>query len=542
MPTDITSQLQTATAPVTLQAGDYSISQNVTLGHHLTMLPGATITVPAGVTLKLISSLDAAITQLFKGAGLVDLNKSRIATAYAEWWGAKSNDGTFDNKGPLSAAVAGHPNVELLAADYFINSTWKIAQSHRTVRGAGPRWSPGSQGTRIVLQGGSSHVMQVGTDTKPSGAIENFVTAVHVSNLSLWRSAAPVSPAAGQEANGPSGLRAQYLLYCQFEDVQAPEHSIGFSIAGCVASQFRRCTAFRSTAGSGTGNNIFFGFYLNGHVNIGLAGGNASVYLIDCAASVGGAPPLSSAAGMLLDGAFVDTFVIRFETTTIAKGIVAFGVSASTDPALRKAGNLDLHIHMPILDQCSDRGIEMGNLSNYAAVELIDPYVALAPGALAALHLHDGGGNVTLSGGQFIGYGNNEAGGVGLGLLAEAQKGIRAVGTKILGMARPVGMNACTAFDIAVDVSNPDQNASQAAIRLEGCDRGRIVSFVRGKAGAFPQGVSLVGTGNGHVFIDATGLDPASLTGGAGEKVRIAGSQVTTVGPVGTHYVTGVMS
>lgn len=540
LPTDITATLANATSAVTLAAGDYTISTSVVVVVDLTFQSGAVVSVPAGVVLTLRRSLDAPLSQIFAGAGTVDLNDSRIPTAYPEWWGARIDDGSFDNVPALTAAVDAHPDVRLLAADYFTASTWRITKGHRTVRGSGPRWSPATQGTRIVVRSATAAVMQVGPDVQPAGGLNAFLTGVEVSRLSLWRDAAPLNPPAGQEAVGPTGLRAQYLIHCRFEELHAPEHVTGFYIGGCVATFFRRCIAFRSISGTGGGSSVWFGFYLAGRLAIGAAGGNASVYLTDCSASIGGSPGIADASGLSLDGGFADTFVTRFETTSVARGIVAAGVAADPDAGVRKAGNIDLHIVMPIIDQCSDRGIDLGALSAYAAVEIVDPYIALAPGALAAVHVHNGGGNVTLTGGQFVGFVDADAGGNGLGLLAENQNGVRATGTKIIGCRRPVGLTGCTGFDVAVDVSNPDQVASEGAIYLADCDRGRIASSVRGRAGAFPQGVILAGSGNAHISVETTGIDPACIAGGVANKLRINGASVTSAGVTGTHYVSGV--
>jgi hypothetical protein len=542
MSMDITSLLSTATVAITLAAGDYSIASNVTVPVDLTIESGAVITVPTGVTLTFARDLVAPRSRIFQGAGSVDMNHSRIATAWPEWWGAKVNDGAFDSLAALTAAVAAHPTVELVAGDYYISSTWKITKGHRTVRGAGSRWSPTLQGTRIIVTSATADTMQVGTDTMPP-TINDFLIGVHVSRIGLWRSVVPQKPPAGQPVNGAAGLRAQYLLSCRFDEVYAEQHIVCFNIGGCVGSWFEHCYAFRSVAGSGSGSDAFHGYYLNGNtIPAGAAGGNASVYLTDCGASLGGAPAIPIQIGLGLDGSFADTFVTRFETASIAKGITIYGVSTNPDPARRKVGNLDLHIVLPVLDQCADRCIEMGNLSDYALVEIVDPYLACANGALAAIHIHDGGGNVHLLGGQMIGFGDAESGGNALGILAERQAGLRVTGAKLLGFKRPIALDTCTRFDVAADVSNPGQSGSQAAVYLAACDRGRVTPFVRGQSGAFPQGVNLAGSGNAHVMVDLTGIDPACITGGATNKLVINGTPISATGATGTHFVTGVTS
>ena len=549
MPIDITSQLATATAAVTLQPDAYNITTSVTCNVDLTMLSGAVITVPSGATLKLLGSLDAPVAQLFAGVGFVDLNRSRTPVAYGEWWGARIDDGNFDNIPAFNAAVKAHPVLQLLAGDYYIASTWKITQSSRTIIGAGsgvgdpnqPVGAVPNQGTRIVVSGGTADTMQVGTDTVPANGPNFFVSKVKVARIRLGRTIVPPFPAPGNEGAGAAGLRTQFLLSCRFEEIESHEHSTGFYVGGCVATFFDDCYAFRSLAGTGSGSSVYYGFFLNGRVSFGAAGGNASLYIANCNTTIGGAPGIASTIGIGLDGSFADTFITRFEATKVHKGILAVGVASNPALAVRQTGNLNLHITAPVIDQCIDRGIELSGISNYAAVEIVDPYVALGSLALAAIHCHDGGGNVNIQGGQLIGTITNAmAGSNGVGILGEAQNGIRATGTKIIGCKRPVAFLTCTGFDIAVDVNSPDQTASQAAISLTGCTRGRVVSHVRGKAGAFPQGVNLLGTANARVMIDVTGLDPAAITGGAANKLVINGASVSAVGASGTHFVTGV--
>lgn len=539
MPTDITAQLSANISSIHLVAGSYTYTGNVTVTADLMLDPGVVITLPAGTVLTLNGDLTATARQIFDGSGTVDMNKSRIATARPEWWGAQPNNGLFDCRPALSAALVAHPLVTLFAADYYIATTWKIVTPSRAVIGAGSRWSPTRQGTRIIINSATENVMQVGPDTMP-GSINEFLTKVDIKSLSLWRSIAPASPPTGQTVVGATGLLVKHVLDCTFEDVRVDESIVGFHISAAVFSRFNQCVAFRSVAGTGSGEDAFHGFYLNGNVYApGAAGGNASVYITDCSASTGGPVVYSTCVGMGLDRSFADTFISRFETVGVTKGIIAYGDALNPDLARRKIGNVNLHIHLPILDQCRDRCIEIGESANYAAIEIVDPYLTPAIGALAAIHVHSGGGNIFINGGQMLGFGDAEGGGNCVGILLENQSGVRVSGTKLIGFKRPVALSNCTAFDISPDVSNPNQTGSQAAVSLNGCTRGRVTPFVRGMAGAFPQGVNLVSSGNSRIAIDVTGIDPSTIIGGQANKLLINGVATTTVGVKGNNFVSG---
>src|SRR3954467_9037519 len=99
--TDITSLLAgtPAGAGVTLTPGAYSISTSVNFQGNLVVESGAVITIPSGAVLNFYrGDLDAPHVRIFAGAGTVNMNESRIATAYAEWWGADPYNGAFDNR------------------------------------------------------------------------------------------------------------------------------------------------------------------------------------------------------------------------------------------------------------------------------------------------------------------------------------------------------------------------------------------------------------------------------------------------------------
>jgi hypothetical protein len=329
------------------------------------------------------------------------------------------------------------------------------------------------------------------------------------------------------------------VLFCHFESLSAREHANGFSIIGAVRTHFRDCVAFRSLLPRGGGAGTFRGFHLDGRVEIGLAGGNASVYLTDCNATVGGKPKLAEAVGLLLEGAYADSFISNFETSEIPVGIRVAGNARGLSAARRRSGHANLHISMPVIDQCSNVGIDISDTSDHSLIEIHDPYVALAPGALAGIFLHSLKGLTSIIGGQVIGWVDAGAGGNGLGIHALDAEGFEVTGTKLLSMKRPAGLDRCRNFELAVAVNNPDVSASQAAIWLRDCVRAVVRVRVKGRAGAFPQGAYLAGGGNREISIDATGVDPAAIAGGSANRVVVETQQVPVPGRLGSIEVHG---
>lgn len=139
---------------------------------------------------------------------------------------------------------------------------------------------------------------------------------------------------------------------------------------------------------------------LDGDQDIGLAGGNASIYLTDCNSSVGGEPNISDGVGLLLCGAFSVSYIVNFETVGVATGICLDGEEHRIG-SRAVAGHANVHIRMPIIDQCSAIGIEIRDTSEHALVELNEPYVGLAPNGQAGIALNKVKGAVNITGGRF---------------------------------------------------------------------------------------------------------------------------------------------
>lgn len=508
---------------VVLQAGRHEVNANLTVRADVLAMPGATIHVAAGRTLTLLGDFQAPVGRVFTGEGRVDMNRGRAPAAHPEWWGAGRDDGAVDSLPALRACVAAHPVTLLGAGDYFIGDTWRIDLPHRRIWGAGSYWHGPNQGTRIVVTSATADAIRIGSARQP-GAINDYLQSVDLRWLEASRSVAPRGEAAG--------VRLAHVLHSQVEGVRASEHVAGFAVAGAVRTILRDCLAFRSLQGE----RRFRGFHLDGRADIGLAGGNASVTLVDCNASVGGPPDLAESVGALLEGGFADTALHRFETGALATGIRIDGRRDAISAKQRRFGQANVHIVSPVLDGFSFAGIELTGGGSHAVVDILDAYCGLAPAALAGVHVHDWEGMVTLTGGQMIGWFNAVGGGDGRGVHAVNAAGLGLHGVKLLGCRRPVTLDRCRDFTIDVLVTNPDEPASSAALWVENCQRGSIRASVRGGRDAFHQGVYLRGA-NRALAVDCTGIDPASLRAGGERRLvtdgglnALRGNAVTVTG------------
>jgi hypothetical protein len=506
------AQAERSAPPRILPAGVHHIGADQTIDGDLQLQPGAVIEIAGGATLRVLGEFAAPVARVFTGAGRVDLNQSRTPHAHPEWWGAAPGNGAVDSLPALTACLAAHPVLHLLPADYFLADTWVIERPFVRIAGAGFRGTAAGAGTRLVVTNGTSDVLRVGPAKRPR-TVNDYPQNIVVTGIALCRSA----PVGGDPARPPAGLRAEFLLFARFEEISAAEHGIGFVGRGLVRSQMINCVAFRSIPGTQRGAP-WRGFFLDGTQAIGLAGGNASLFLTDCNATTGGDPALGDNVGLLLEGAFADSFITNFETAGPATGIRIDGKTAQIGGRARD-GHVNLHLHMPVIDQCGAIGIDIRDTSPQAMIDITDPYIAAAPSAKAAIQCVAQRGAISIQGGQLVGGTNSRSGGSAAGLLVRDSAGVQANGLKILEHVAPLVLEGCQGFAVQGWVSGSRDMRGPAA-SLRQCSRGSVALLLGGGASAYTAGVQLDPSCR-RLRIDTSGLDDAALAGGADSRVRI---------------------
>lgn len=497
-----------------LEPGEHRVTANITLKGDLLVKPGATIYISSGCTLTVLGGMVAAIAPIFTGPGRVDLNRSRVGAAHPEWWGAQPGNGRFDSLAALQNCLRAHPIMQLLPGDYYISDTLVVDRAFARITGAGFRGTEAGQGTRLIVTNGTSDVLLVGPRTK-AASVANFLQNIEVRGLALSRS----KPVVQNGDLAPAGLRAQYLLFAHFEQVSAFEHANGFVLRGLVRSTMRDCVAFRSLPGA-SGRQPYRGFWLQGTEEIGLAGGNASLYLYACNATIGGTPGVSDGVGLLMDGAFADCFVIDFEATAVECGIRVDGMRDIIGGRSRH-GHANLHLNMPIIDQCGRVGIEIKDTSPQSAIDISGAYVAASMTTDAAVRLDRVGGAVSITGGQLLGGVNSAAGGSAAGLVLDASRSIAVNGLKIVDHAQPVRLTECSGFSLCLAVTSPGTVTDQPAIRVERGYAGSIAPTILADRRAFKFGVS-VDSASTQLSVCCAGIAQQAV-GGLANRASIAG-------------------
>lgn len=497
-----------------LAAGVHQIARDTVIRGDVVLDPGARFVIAAGATLRLLGHFAAPIGPVFSGPGRVELAEGRTLEAYPEWWGAEPESGR-DCITAMEACLAAHPIMRLGPHSYYISRTLVIEKHSRHVVGSGQRWIGPHTGTRIVLTG-TGDVLRIGTLRSP-GVINDFLQGVMVSDLQLTRSA----PANGSGHEAPAGLRIRYALFADVSRVWSKESINGFAIGGAVRTYLRDCNAFRSVKG---GSSVFRGFACDGSIEIGAAGGNASVYLVDCVASTGGEPPLTESVGLLLDGAFADTYASNFETVGIAVGIRLSGQVATLSTAKRRSGHADVRIVAPVIDQCTELGIEVRDTSDHTLIDISDAYVACAPGSRAALSFSRARGQITIRGGQLIGWTSQSA----IGILAEQSEGLDFSGIKLLQFRKPVRLTACRDLSLGLAVNQPEGSGDGPAVSLTDCAEALVTTRVKGAPGSFTAGILIAGPKTRALNITPSAIREDTV-GGNDRRVTTSGVPTSAV-------------
>ncbi len=491
-----------------LTAGLYPITRDTVIRGDVSLDPGARFTLAAGATLKFLGHFEAPIGPVFSGPGRVELAEGRTLEAYPEWWGAQPESGV-DCIAAMEACHAAHPIMRLGPHSYYISRTLVIDRHSRHVRGSGQRWVGPHTGSRIVLTG-SGDVMRIGSLRQPP-TINDFLQGVMVSDLMLTRA----GPASGSGHDAPAGLRIRYTLFADVSRVWSTESINGFAIGGAVRTYLRDCTAFRSVK---SGSPVFRGFACDGLADIGAAGGNASIFLVDCNASIGGEPGLTESVGLLLDGAFADTFASNFETASMAVGIRLTGRASALSADKRRSGHVDVRILAPVIDQCTDVGIEVTDTSNHTLIDISDPYVAAGPAARAAMLFNGARGQTTVRGGQLIGWTSRNA----VGLFGNESEGLDFSGLKLMQFKAPVRLTKCRDLNVALAINQPDGGNNGPAVVLADCAETLVATRVKGAPRSFTAGISVTGGETRSVDVKVAAIREDSV-GGAERRVMFSG-------------------
>lgn len=512
--------------------GTYLISSSVTFTVPVSIEYGAIITIPTGVTLAFNAGFKADVYKVFNctGTGAVTFNWNYLTVGYPEWWGAKS-DGATDCYAAITACLLACKTTHLHAGDYFTSSTIKMTNPYRTLEGVGQNYSDtASQVTRLLVTSASLNCLQVGPDTQPA-TVNLFQRENVVKNIYIGRTVAPTISSAC------CSVLIQYTLYAVFEHVRTDVSIYGFFLYGNVTITMNNCIAVRAIAGAGAGTDKWYGFYINGFASIGLAGGNASVYLNYCLATCNlAALSTSGSVGFYADNAFTDLFIESPESGDCTIGIQILGNASTTD----LAGNTDCQIKNPIIDTFRQFGLYFKDINKFGSASVSQGYYAPATTTgTASVYIQNCVGSVNVTGGQFVMFPSTTC----KPIIIDSSKGVIVANSQILESSTSgVVLTNTTNSTIRPLIKNFSATLAAAGVQLNStCLANVIEPVIYGGTSKIALGVQLVSSANARNEINCTGIDSSALAVYT-DKLQINGSPVSTTGLSGTNLVSGVMT
>lgn len=452
--------------------------------------------------------------------------------ASPDWFGAVRNNAAAaaTNDIRIAACYVLAPVTQFGPGDYWTTTTIKANIENHKIKGVGSKYTGRNTAmTRIVCTSNSDTIMRMGPDAQPA-MINDFPQGIEVSDIYLARSVAPLI------SSNARGLHMQWILYGKAQNTKTNSNMVGIEANGVVHSHQINCEAVRDCAGSGAGTDYFVGNYANGGGTIGAAGGNASLFIVDCVAGCNYGP-LQTATGSIgfkADLGFTDVWYWNPETTNFycAQVVQSNGSAALTFT------NTDFNIFHAIHDQFKQVGIYVTEIASSGSVAITEPYFGPSTSARAAYWVNACEGAVTLRGGQFV---------MGAAPAVQPILLLSSRGCDVLDY--PVILEAGNTYAISggsdvndarieVFAKNPTVTAGPI-IQLLGTNTNVQCSpKSSGKASAFQYGAQIIGTTTTRCTFDVSGLNSLNFPA-VDRQISNNGTPIVAAGVFGTNLGQG---
>lgn len=520
--------------PLVIVPGTYLVGTNITFTANVYVFPGAVFKVPTGITLAFSGILEAPSSQQIfdaTGTGLITVNPVTTPIGYPEWWGAQVNTPAFDCSIAINACIVACRVTQLQLADYYLATGHSVLMQteNRKLVGYG-FYNAAVAGTvtNIFMSDGTTSVIVMGPNTVPA-TINDYMKGLELENIFVSRAVAPVI------SGGSIGVVNRWTLYSNTKYVKSAEHMVGFYYQNVVQCHNANLWAFRSTAGTGAGTDQFIGYQLQGTPIIG-SGGNASLYMTECLAGLGGPAPVNTSTGYSLQTTCADTYIDKAEVSSFGVGMqFTLGTSTSLN-----FGAVDCLITNPVLDTCTLAGLFFNGTTEFGAITILGGYAALTPNGanVAAVYFNNSAASVKLVGFQCV-----------MGTVT-AIPGICAINASNIDsdcvITECSGASAITLAGVTNSsfndkiVNNNIAGGGGGAVGGTFTSRNKYNVSVKGGPGAWAIGYNMTGAANNYNEWNCTGLNSTVV----GTKLVLNGVTITTQGvPASntTNFVSGVM-
>lgn len=539
--------------------GTYLVGDNVTFTVKVDLSAGAAIVSPANTKAVafnggFVGPMGQCFANATAGQGAITFDPRFFDTGYPEWWGCLTNTGggpvLAANLAAMTACDVACPVSQYRPADYFFYPTFKRVTSYRTLKGHHKHFGVTGNSTRLLIVDAALDAIQNGPDVMPAligfpgiGNINAFTTELWIRDMSVSRTPAITGNAIYNTC--PAGIRTQWCLEGGIDNVWSDEHCLGFIFKGAVSFKATNNYAFRSVTGTNPAADPFIGYFYDGSVNWGAAGGNASLYLVGNNTTAGGAYATATLAGTAaffscdvygLAGC-TDWFIDRSEMASLQYGLYIDGAGQIV------GGTQDFNCSDCVWDSAKIAPISINNVNGQTALNLKGNYGALGISPLfrAGLEVVGCSGVIAVLGGQLLGGLNA----TDIGISVVNTKGFKISGTILRECHIPIKLNGATNFNIEAFINNPTIAGANGAVWCTGVnDRGRIAVDVQGGAGVFDKGVKMDGVTTTHTEVNCTCIDPFAINGGAANKLWCNGASVAAVNTAfnGSNLTSGIMA
>jgi hypothetical protein len=473
------------------------------------------ITVARGATLTFAAGFWAPLTHVFSGEGVVAFAEGSQGAAYPEWWGARIGERDLDCAPAINACIEASPVTLLQQGAYHIRTPIFIRRHSRTLRGVNESQDAKKPSTQIIIDDAEAPGVVCGRDSSSRPDLTDYIT---LENFAVGRSRP--APSSVHLAKAPAGVRLMWCALLHVNRVTVWNHPVGFYVFGCVESYFEQCSALHSDSIQDSSAAHVCGFYLDYSAPLGLAGGNASIYLDRCRAFGHEKTDYGYSAGLASTGGFVDLLISKFET-----GFQQYGIDLRGDgTASNSYSTQNCHIVNCFLDSNDYSGIRIQSAGHHCDVRVSGCYIDLRGTKTSSACLFLGGtdassdgigGTITASNCEFVGdYAGVVATNVAVCTLA--------LNTH-LNLQAPVAFSRVHDSEVrdVIRLIRPARTPSPAVL-LEHCERISVSVSVSGVSNGFRGGVSLDGDTR-RVEVNVTRIDEDAV-GGASQRVLVDGS------------------
>ena len=502
--------------------GGVVFPRGVTLVAHDLVVPsyavavaGAMITVARGATLTFAAGFWAPLAHVFAGEGVITFAEGSQRVAYPEWWGARIGERELDCAPAINACIEASPITLLQQGAYHIRSPIFVRGHGRTLRGVNESQDAAKPSTQIIIDDAEAPGVVCGRDSASRPDLIDYIT---LENFAVGRSRP--APASVHLTKAPAGVRLMWCALLHVNRVTVWNHPVGFYVFGCVESYFDQCSALHGDTIQDSSAAHVCGFYLDYSAPLGLAGGNASIYLDRCRAFGHEKTSFGYSAGLASAGGFVDLLISKFET-----GFQQYGIDLRGDGTDSNSySTQNCHIVNCFLDSNDYSGVRIQSAGRHCDVHVSGCYIDLRNSKASSACLYLGGADASSDGiGGTITASNCEFVGDYAGVVATNVAVCTLALNTHLDLQAPVAFLRVHDSEVrdVIRLLHPARTPSPA-VRLEHCERISVSVSVSGISNAFRGGVSLDGDTR-RVEVNVTRIDEGAV-GGAGQRVLVDGS------------------